>query len=179
MNNNLNLLIVEGPDGSGKTTFCKSIAEANNGIYVHSTYWKGMNAYQYHIKQLRDSITEAQLNDKNLIVMDRLFLSEGVYGDVFRDGPSYDVDAFYNFIRNKLQAFDFSRKIYTTFIYCKPPKDFLLANWGNKAEMFDKIEPVYERYEWYMKCGYDKIFTKYDYTKETAQQFYNKIKKGN
>jgi hypothetical protein len=78
------LLIFEGPDGVGKTTLAKALAEHIDAAYVHHGSYPEIDnedlANCYAV-----SIAPAALGVRD-VVMDRSWLSEKPYGLVFRNG---------------------------------------------------------------------------------------------
>lgn len=82
------IVLLEGADSSGKTTLAKFLVERHGARYLHSTVRREI--WRWHVGALRRAIA---LSRTNLVVLDRLWLSELVYGKVFRGGPAYDVGA--------------------------------------------------------------------------------------
>jgi hypothetical protein len=82
------IIVLEGPDGSGKTTLAKYFQEYYNAIYLHTTYRfrKYHDIYQKAI--IRIALTKAIMNDR-LVVIDRWWISEAIYGEVFRQGSTW------------------------------------------------------------------------------------------
>lgn len=80
------LIILDGPDGSGKTTLGKRLCEKYGGKYLHLTYrWKN-NMFAYHTAALNHAIA---LSSKQLVVIDRLWMSEIIYASVYRNGSAW------------------------------------------------------------------------------------------
>jgi len=73
------LIILEGPDGAGKTTLAKLLAELGALTYVHHGPPSGPPFNQY----------QAALHQKD-VVIDRLFHGELVYGPALRGGSQLD-----------------------------------------------------------------------------------------
>jgi hypothetical protein len=90
------LIIVEGPDASGKTTLAKFIARKHNGLYVHMSGHKEYHPIMttYH----RDWLDNIEWNVKStgsLVVLDRTWLSELIYGSIFRpNAPLFPFQEF-------------------------------------------------------------------------------------
>lgn len=75
-------ILVEGPDGAGKTTLSKNLAEAFGYEYVHFSYPKD----EAEAKALFNTyLTFIQTHDN--CVVDRMFPSTMVYGAVLRGEP--------------------------------------------------------------------------------------------
>ena len=72
------LIILEGLDKTGKTTFAKKF---NNAVYLHSD--KDTNT----ISMLDHAI---KLSKNKLVILDRSFMSEIAYGTVFRKQIRFD-----------------------------------------------------------------------------------------
>lgn len=71
--------LIEGPDGSGKSTIARTISQLYGHNIIHNSYPKtieeGQNMKQYYIDLMKS---------KN-IVIDRGWWSEQVYGNIIRD----------------------------------------------------------------------------------------------
>jgi hypothetical protein len=87
------ILVIEGPDGNGKTTLADYLVKEYGAAYFHATYRK--NAYWaekrinlYHWSILLKAVKESH---RRLVVIDRLWLSESIYGPVCRkvNKPGY------------------------------------------------------------------------------------------
>jgi thymidylate kinase len=80
------LIIVDGCDGTGKTTLAKAICERFNGIYMHNTYRWPTKMPLYHTAALHRAL---KLAKTRLVVIDRLWMSEAIYAEVYRGGSSW------------------------------------------------------------------------------------------
>ena len=129
------IVIVDGVDASGKSTLINQLMERHpNNCYIH-------NAVTSDIKSLHENTINAALvaSQEHWVFIDRLHLSEKIYGTIFRNGPSYDVDAFDALI-SKIPSL---KKI-----LCIVSKDVALAKHAERKdkEMFDDISKVYDMY---------------------------------
>lgn len=84
---NAPLIILEGPDGVGKTTLGKFLAKELHGAFWHMTssrtLFGAMHDYQQNaLDNARVNITELE----RPVVIDRHWPSELIYGTVFRPG---------------------------------------------------------------------------------------------
>ena len=79
------IIVLEGADASGKTTLARHLVEKHGARYLHNRVWPDM--WRYHVASARLALRWA---DTGLVVIDRLWLSELVYGQVFRGGAFYD-----------------------------------------------------------------------------------------
>lgn len=82
------IVVLEGADGTGKTTLARALVAKHDAFYIHNGLWPNM--WQRHLAAVDLAIRRSQ---QQLVVIDRLFLSEQIYGQVFRGGPAYDLGA--------------------------------------------------------------------------------------
>ena len=75
-------ILVEGPDGAGKTTLAKKLADAFGYDYYHFSYPKDEAEAVALFDTYLDFITT-----HDDCVVDRMFPSTMVYGDILRDRP--------------------------------------------------------------------------------------------
>lgn len=76
------LIVLDGPDGAGKTTLAKRLCEKYGGRYLHLTYrWKS-SMFEYHTAALHHALS---MSEKQLVIIDRLWMSELVYSTVYRN----------------------------------------------------------------------------------------------
>lgn len=77
------LIILEGPDGCGKTRFANALTHGSDAwVYIHLGI--SDDILRSHFEAL-DAIREA-LNRGSNVVCDRFWISEEVYGTLFRNG---------------------------------------------------------------------------------------------
>lgn len=130
------IVIVEGADCQGKSTLINQLMEKHpNNCYIH-------NAVTDDIKSLHENTIDAALvaSQEHWVFIDRLHLSEKIYGTIFRNGQSYDTDMFDKMLTNKIPTL---KKI-----LCVVDKETSLAKHAERKnkEMFDDISKVWDMY---------------------------------
>lgn len=160
------IFILEGADGSGKSSLAKKIARAVNGNVLHQTYNK-----KWDMEEYAEDVIEAaaQLAYYQPVVLDRWAPSEYVYSKVFRNGETYDTKKLIDLWNKEMDI---------CWIYCRSDKS--IENHARKAklglEMFDDNKKVIEEYEVYIKYS-DLDWYIYDYEKNNTEQFIKEITK--
>ena len=89
------IFILEGPDGSGKTTLAKALREQANerGLrfrYLHHVKRRNIWAYHYRTLALMDLWSR---DPQSITVIDRWWPSEAIYGQVYRKGSAMPLAA--------------------------------------------------------------------------------------
>ena len=157
------MVIIEGADGTGKTTLARAIADYIGGQYFHCSYHKDWNIEIYHRHILH---TAARLESQANIpcVIDRFALSEEVYGYAYRDAPSYNTVALIN------EAILHYKPM---LILCsnENAEQNHKINKENRAEMFDTIKGISEAYQKLISMGRYGQWFKYDFDKNNINQF--------
>lgn len=80
------IIVIEGPDGSGKTTLARRLERDYGAVYFHQSWSKEWDIFQYFTERLMEA---AKLSQTRLVVLDRLWVSELVYGMVYRGGSKW------------------------------------------------------------------------------------------
>lgn len=83
---NRGIILLEGSDGTGKTTLAKHIVEKFDGHYMHLTYRYPNNMFEYHAAALHRA---AKIAHHRVVVLDRQWVSESVYAEVYRGGSRW------------------------------------------------------------------------------------------
>lgn len=81
------IILLCGPDGSGKSYLADQIMKKYpNHVYIH-------NAVTNDIRSLHENTVRAAIlaSEQHTVIIDRLHISEKIYGTLFRNGPSYDI----------------------------------------------------------------------------------------
>lgn len=157
------MLIIEGPDHSGKTKLCNHLTEKYRFNYYHC-------GVQPDIKQYHDDVLALALNDvskyNSNFIIDRMHLSEEVYGNIFRNGAAYNWKEFNKQIEDKCKELGIIYKL----IVCLPPKEIVVkghaARNADGNEMFDTVDSVYDAYSKIYEDAEVPMY-KYDFTEDT------------
>lgn len=137
------VVICEGPDGAGKTKLCQHLIEKYRFNYYHC-------GVQPDIKQYHSDVLDLVFDDvnkyKSNFLIDRLHLSEEVYGNIFRNGAQYN----WKDLNSRISDVCNNDGIKYVLIACIPPKDLVLTTHSNRNadgnEMFNTVDPVYDSY---------------------------------
>lgn len=135
--------IIEGPDGAGKTTLAKRLAEKSGMPYVHMG-----PPHPF------DPLAPAEENDliwvyRQIIdrggIVDRLALSERIYGPLLRGEDRIGPDGW-----REIQAHVAS--VGAIQVLCLPPPDVCLRAWRAEREQLFRVDAAfwetYARYAW-------------------------------
>lgn len=154
------LIIVEGPDHSGKTRLCNHLIEKYRFNYYHCGVQK--NIKEYHDDVIKLAFNDIKKYNSNFII-DRMHLSEEVYGNIFRNGSSYDWKTYNNEIISKCKDLNIRYEL----ILCLPPKDVVVNGHAERNaagnEMFNTVDSVYDSYNVLYEENKD-LMNKYDFT---------------
>lgn len=157
------MIIIDGPDASGKTTLAKAIAETLNGQYIHCSYHEKWNIEAYH-RLIMHSAGKLEEMANVPVIIDRWALSEAAYGNVYRDGPCY----------NTVELMQEAIKAYSpVLIYCKSDKT--LENFERtkheRNEMFSDISPVINEFDKLVSSGKYGVHVAYDFAQHNTELF--------
>lgn len=136
------IIILDGPDGSGKTTLARHLcATVKDAVYVHLSAPARGQAWQEHRAALLRII--AEYRQGRLVVVDRHFLSEAVYGAVYRGGSEYPFAARH--VDRLLYRFGALR------VVCCPPVEHVVQTHARlmkeRGEMYaDRMDKVAKLY---------------------------------
>lgn len=149
------IIICEGADCQGKSTLINKLMERHpNNCYLHCAVTNDINSL--HQNAIDTALVASQ---ERWVFIDRLHLSEKIYATVFRNGPSYDVDAFDKMITSRIPTL---KKI-----LCIVDKETSLAKHSERKdkEMFDDISKVWDMYANVVKN--DRSWTVYNWKTDT------------
>lgn len=149
------IIILEGCDGSGKTTLAKHLVEKYGLEYRH----EGPPPPDVHPLQYYGAILDAA-RGKN-VVFDRFALGERVYGPVLRGGTRLGKPEWRVFER-------LMRAVGAVQIICVVPYEVAHQNWSSgRPELFhdeEKFKQTYDMFEAFAKVGMWRNMWRYDYT---------------
>ena len=81
------IILADGPDSSGKSTLARElIKQAGGGVILHQSKRFLDRMWVYHTAVLRKAI---ELSQTQLVVIDRLWMSETIYSKVYRGGTRW------------------------------------------------------------------------------------------
>lgn len=89
------IIVLEGADGTGKTTLANVLQNTFPGSkYIHATWSRELDCrmLEYHMGILSEAYNFIQKTNLPVII-DRLWLSEAIYAEVFRSGSRYPQEA--------------------------------------------------------------------------------------
>ena len=141
------MIVLEGPDGGGKTTLQKKLIHIWHGMppdnydvqVIHSPGPLDKGLYYWAMKALRQA--------KPVCIFDRFpYFSEAVYGSLLRDHPCMTTLEFIA-LRERLI------RMRPLVIYCRPPLTTLQAT----RTVEDQMPGVLDHYEDIVNCYDDNV----------------------
>jgi hypothetical protein len=84
------IIILDGPDATGKTTLQECLCNEPNSVPIHLT-WNKEIAPRMFDYQTEEMLKAVELSQDHLVVVDRHWISEKIYGQVFRGGSPWPV----------------------------------------------------------------------------------------
>jgi hypothetical protein len=128
------VIILEGPDGAGKTWLAKKLVEERGYDYLHNGLYPNFNGQE--LLDLYTAQILASLEGLNNVVIDRSFASEAVYGQVMRRCDRLKGDG-HRLLRRLVNARDVCE------VLCLPRWELVRDNWFEKRK--DKFDPINRR----------------------------------
>lgn len=133
------MILIEGPDGVGKTTLAKKLVEILNKkncpvVYRHNT----------RFPKCFNTVVNCKQQFEPNVVMDRSYPSRFCYGNTFKDQPPVSEYEF-QYLNSCVRATP------GIIIYIVATEKYLEATFGNKEELYagelEKIIQVNEEYK--------------------------------
>lgn len=140
---NVELIILEGPDGGGKSTLAKSLAADHDAMVVHCGPFKQVaagNLARLYVEAMMPAVLGYQT-----VIMDRCWLSEEPYGLAYRNGA----DRLGPDARRMLERL--ALRCSVAVLNCLPDfedveKSFIGRKGGEYLDNLDQLRMVYEWY---------------------------------
>ena len=153
------LVVLEGVDGSGKTVLAKTLIEMNGGgYYIHATYRHKSKMSLYHMAILKRAIPH--LSRGELVIIDRWWPSEYVYGTVYR-GQTEPVSNLRILHRLAL-------RYGVTYVLChRESRESAMTNFAmlkqNRTEMYESDERIGQLHDLYQQlwAGYADQYSRW------------------
>lgn len=160
------IIIIEGPDATGKTTLCNMIQEKTEGKchLLHSNYDKAIS-HEAHWRQhvlfwdfAQKQFAATNYTGNHTVIFDRCYLSDMMYGQISygSDGTLEEKQRRFLRLANKVAHKDIS--LY--FVHCKPSHVEGLFKNGEKEELltFDENDVVVKLYDEFFASEYFATF---------------------
>jgi len=147
------IIVIDGCDGTGKTTLAKAICDKHDGVYIHNTYRWPTKMPLYHTAALHRALKLARTR---LVVIDRLWMSEAIYAEVYRGGSPWP---------HMGRMIDrIIRKSGGLYILTQSPRghsEKFEQLKSEREEMYDNVDKVRERFDQLFEGGFDGHDTDY------------------
>ena len=140
------LIVIDGCDGTGKTTLAEAICKRYDGVYIHNTYRWPQKMPLYHTAALHRALKIARTR---LVVIDRLWMSEAIYAEVYRGGSPWP---HMGRIIDRIV-----RKVGGVYILTQSPEDHrqkFEELKGLRDEMYDDVDQVRIRFDELFEGGF-------------------------
>lgn len=149
------ILIIEGPDGSGKTTLAQQLSRQTGYPIVHRSQPKTEEEKKLMMGEYLQSIK----NGKN-VIFDRCWYSEMAYGPVMRDDSVITYPQMYELERQLAKAG-------ALIIYCTGQEPALWMRCTRRGEEYitcrDNFKAIYKNYEDIMNAPHYVPVVRYEY----------------
>lgn len=159
------MIIVEGPDGAGKSTLVKEICERFNLWVGERAVKDRKRLYEVTRQDTYSAMAEELRGNAPPKVWDRLFFSEMVYAPIVGRECEFTSEEQY-FIRRFMELID------CPIILCHPPYQTVVDN-ALKDEQMDGVNENIEKIFWdYLRLKWPRQVRYYDYTQPEGDGTY-------
>jgi len=161
------MIIIEGLDGVGKTTLVDYFVNMGMKKYHFDYDVQNMDLFTKYMRVLDEKT--------DILVLDRSFISEMVYGPVLRNNCKLTIEQY-------IELLKLYREKGTTIIYLTAPKEVLLERRSNDLNDYEMIDKYYEtlnaRYDEIMdySCNYINVL-QYDSFAMNKEEIQNNTKR--
>lgn len=162
------IYILEGPDGTGKSTLAGEISKQKDATVVHPYFNKKWDMASYHTAFIHFA---EECHDAGIpVVLDRWTPSEEVYARVFRGGAAYDTDKMIQYYYKVLN-------LPIVFVYCRNDKavENHLKNMEERDEMFDDMSNIVVGFDNYVEERPWMNWKHYDFDKVDMERFVKEL----
>ena len=132
------MIIIEGLDGVGKTTLVDYFVNMGMKKYHFDYDAQNMDLFTKYMRVLDEKT--------DILVLDRSFVSEMVYGPVLRNNCKLTIEQYTELLK-------LYREKGATIIYLTAPKEVLLERRANDLKDYEMIDKYYET----LNVRYDEI----------------------
>lgn len=173
------VFIIDGPDGTGKTTLAQRLSETYNIPIYHLTYYKDREQHQKQFYTATEMMRDWISNSEGGFIIDRYILSEIIYRKIYRpDEPLIkEAEFMYEFMEHRAAIGEIE-----VIIALPENRDKWFQHFSKlceeREEMYstEKILEVYEEYlEHWKKLRYNKHVMRYDLFENMEGQNKNKV----
>lgn len=156
----MNTIILEGPDGAGKTTLAREL-EKRYYKYIHNDVpERDLDQFKIRLDML--------ISNPCLKVIDRLHLSERIYEPVMRGSEPQLTELQERLIERYLNARG------GQVVICLPPWRTVLNNWlkNQENEYVDNPDKLFQIWKKYLDLKFSgRPYLHYDYTQHEVESF--------
>jgi hypothetical protein len=164
------IIVIEGPDGAGKTTLAKQLAHDLKLDYHHEgPPPKGLAPWDHYGRILEDA-----RRDKKDLVIDRFAYGERVYGPILRSKDTLGHTGWKLMVR-------LMRACGVVTVYCLPEYEVCYQSWASgRAELVrdeQKFKLSYDIWLDHIKSQTDYSGIIYDYTNWRYSEFFHFLRR--
>lgn len=161
------IVIVEGPDGAGKSTLVRKLREQFNLAEGTRGTKDRKLLYTVTVSDTMRALTQAVDGRGPAVIWDRLYYSELVYADLVGRPVEFNATQ-QSFVQRIIEA------LRCPVILCLPPFKVVKANAANAEQMKGVNENLRAIYDAYWDLHDEEVLPAhtrlYDYTRSTAQE---------